>query len=403
MNSAQLVKDISGSYDAFSRLRISTPYTLFNSKLLYDKQPFVWDELQVSGSGTTSVHSSNEANVTLSVSNNTAGYRVRQTFESFNYQPGKSQLIMMSGIIGEYSTGIIKRIGQFNENNGIFFQSGPDDYYIVKRTYVSGAAVDTAIPQSLWNKNKLDSNSQIEIDFNKTQIFYFNYEWLGVGDICCGVFIGNKLIELHQFYHANENTTVSLSKPNLPLRYEIRNLGSGSASSMKCICTNVMSEGGQENSGYKFAIDRLRTPIEITTSSVLYPILTIRLKSGRPSVNVNIESINIIATNNNVIFRWGIYLNPTFAGTALTYTDSYTGNFQFCNTNTVASSISGGILVDSGYGIGTQASLFTTSVASKLSLGTYINGTPNVLCLAIERLDNQTNTFYASMSIRDSV
>lgn len=402
MNTAQLVKDISGSYDAFSRLRVSEPYTLFDSKLLYDKQPLLWDELEVSGSGTSCDYSSNEAMVSLNVSDNVPGKVVRQTFARFNYQPGKSQLVMISGIIGGNNIDIVKCIGQFDDNNGIFFKSNQDDYYIVKRSSTSGSPIDLEIPQSEWNKNKLDIHSALTVDFNKAQVFYVNYEWLGLGDISCGLVIGNKMIELHQFRHANKSTLVSMSKPNLPIRYEIENLGSGQEDSIKAVCSTVISEGGQANSGYIYAIDRGSLPISISVSSILYPVISIRLKSGRESANVFIENINIIATDNNVIFRWGLYLNPTFSGTALTYVDSYTKNFEYCSTSLNTTSISGGILLQSGYGIGTDVSINTSSLAAKLSLGTYINGTPNVIVLAIQRLDNQTNTFYAGMSIRDS-
>jgi hypothetical protein len=402
MNTAQLVKDISGSYDAFSRLRVSEPYTLFDSKLLYDKQPLLWDELEVSGSGTSCDYSSNEAMVKLNVSDNVPGKVVRQTFMRFNYQPGKSQLVIISGILGGNNIDIVKCIGQFDDYNGIFFKSNQDDYYIVKRSSTSGSPIDLEIPQSEWNKNRLDINSALTVDFNKAQVFYVNYEWLGLGDISCGLIIGNKMIELHQFRHANESTLVSMSKPNLPIRYEIENLGSGQEDSIKAVCSTVISEGGQANSGYIYAIDRGSLPISISVSSILYPVISIRLKSERESANVFIENINIISTNNNVIFRWGLYLNPTFSGTALTYVDSYTKNFEYCSTSLTTTSISGGILLQSGYGIGTDTSINASSFAAKLSLGTYINGTPNVIVLAVQRLDNQTNTFYAGMSIRDS-
>lgn len=38
-------------YDAFGRLRVSNPVTLFDSKQLYDNQPLVWDDQLLSGSG----------------------------------------------------------------------------------------------------------------------------------------------------------------------------------------------------------------------------------------------------------------------------------------------------------------------------------------------------------------
>ena len=400
MNTAQLVYDISSSYDAFGRLRVSEPYTLFDSKLLYDTQPFLWDELQTSGSNTSSSYNSNEAAVIMSVSSNIAGVRVRQTYQRFAYQPGKSQFIMMTGILGSYSNDIIRRIGPFSSNDGLFFQSGPDDNYIVKRSSVTGTPVDLAIPQSQWNKNKLDQIAPIQINFDKANIFYFNYEWLGVGDICCGIVIGKKFIQLHQFHYANENTNISFSKPNLPLRYEIRNLGRGPSASMKCICSSVMSEGGQQSIGYQFSIDRDGISLTTSASRVIYPLLAIKLKKERPGVNVFIESLNIISPSTNAIFRWSLLLNSTISGDELVYTDSPTGNFEYCGTNTNGTNISGGFLLRSGYGVGNSANLFNDSVAARISLGISINNTPDVIYLCVERLDNQNNTFYAAMTVR---
>ncbi len=42
--------------DAFGRKRVSDVFTLFDSKQLYDNLPLLYDDQQVSGSGTTSVH-----------------------------------------------------------------------------------------------------------------------------------------------------------------------------------------------------------------------------------------------------------------------------------------------------------------------------------------------------------
>lgn len=403
MNTAQFVYDIASSYDAFGRLRISEPYTIFNSKLLYDKQPLIWDEIQISGSNTDSTYNSNEAAVTLTVSSNIPGARVRQTYERFNYQPGKSQFVMMTGILGSYSNDIIRRIGVFDCNNGLFFQSGPDNYYIVKRSSVTGTPIDVAIPQSQWNKNKLDSQAMVTFDFNKANIFYFNYEWLGVGDICCGVVIGKKYIQLHQFFHTNENNNVSFSKPNLPLRYEIINLGSGPTASLKCICGTVMSEGGQQGSGYLFSIDRDGIPLTVSANDTFYPLITIRLKQNRESVNVYLEGINIVTTTTNATFRWGIYLNPTFAGNELIYISHTNGNFEYVSTNTNGTTITGGTLLYSGYGIGTNATILTDTLSAKRSIGVSISGVSNIICLAIQRLDNQNDTFYAAMLLRESV
>ena len=79
--------------DAFGRLRISEPFTIFDSKQLHNNQPLFWDDAETSGTGTSSAHSSARASTTISVSATTAGKRVRQSLQRFNYQPGKSQLV----------------------------------------------------------------------------------------------------------------------------------------------------------------------------------------------------------------------------------------------------------------------------------------------------------------------
>jgi hypothetical protein len=111
-----------GGKDAFGRLRISNPEMIFNSKQIFDNQPLYWDDIQESGSGTSSVHSVNTASSTLSVSATTAGKRTRQTFMRFNYQPSKSQLIFITGILKASGggTGIITRMGYFDDDNGLF-------------------------------------------------------------------------------------------------------------------------------------------------------------------------------------------------------------------------------------------------------------------------------------------
>jgi len=144
--------------DAFGRLRVSSPTTLFDSKQLFDAQPLLWDDQETSGSGTGSTHSTNTVSTTMTVGATTAGVRVRQTFQSFNYQPGKSQLILLTGVMNKTGggTGINRRIGMFNAKNGLFFEDAEGTLNVVRRTYVTGSAVDNKVAQSAWNLDKLD-------------------------------------------------------------------------------------------------------------------------------------------------------------------------------------------------------------------------------------------------------
>jgi len=143
----------SPSIDAFGRWRVSEPQTIFDSKQLYDAQPLFWDDQQVSGTGTTSTHNPNTASTVLSVSGTTAGRRVRQTFMRFNYQPGKSQLILCTGTLSATGggTGIVRAMGLYDDKNGIFIRDNQGTVEAVIRTYTSGTAVDNAVSQANWN------------------------------------------------------------------------------------------------------------------------------------------------------------------------------------------------------------------------------------------------------------
>lgn len=44
----------SAIHDAFGRLRVGNPYTIFDSKQIVDKDPLRWDDQETSGSGTSS-------------------------------------------------------------------------------------------------------------------------------------------------------------------------------------------------------------------------------------------------------------------------------------------------------------------------------------------------------------
>ena len=105
----------SPSVDAFGRWRVSNPETIFDSKQLHDDLPLFWDDQELSGSGTSSTHSTDAARTRIAVTASTAGVRARQTFQRFNYQPGKSQLMFLTFYCPQ-TTGTTKRIGVFDDD-----------------------------------------------------------------------------------------------------------------------------------------------------------------------------------------------------------------------------------------------------------------------------------------------
>ncbi len=390
-----------GGIDAFGRQRISTPEMIFNSKQIFDNQPLYWDDVQETGSGTTSTHSSFTASTTLAVSANTAGKRTRQTYMRFNYQPSKSQLIHITGVLKKSGggTGIITRMGYFDDDNGIFLQRSGSTVGIVLRTSTSGSPSDSnLITQANWNLDKMNGSgvSGVNLDFSKTQILIIDFEWLGVGCVRIGFVIDGLIFYCHQFNNANNLTSVYMSTPNLPLRYQIENTGAGAASSIECICGAVTSEGGKEEVGTNLFLSSGTTPISATKAQ-LNAILGWRLKSDYKGCTIDILDTGIYCSSIDA-YQWQLIFNPSVAGT-FTYNDVAGEPLQKAIGNGTTNIASGGTIVAGGYGT-SKLSADTNALKALKKLGCSISGTMDTLVLCIYPLGNNALDAYASVNYR---
>lgn len=398
--------------DVFGRQRFSSPVTIFDSKQIVDKQPLFWDDQVISGSGGASTYNSFKASTTLSVSATTACYRARQTFRRFNYQPGKSQLVMMSMVIGASGSGIDKRWGFFDgkdpfSNNGIYWKqtNGTLGLGITNR----GMTSETLFNQSGFNIDKLDGSgaaggnpSGYNINLANSQIFFIDFQWLGVGLVRFGIVVGNKIIYCHQIEHVNLETQVYMSTPNLPLRVEIENDGTGAADSITHICATVISEGGVQETGFALALDRGATTLTTLNDANEYPLIAMRLKSTHKSANIDIKSITALCTSTSA-YRWMLLLNPTVTGTAFSFSGITNSAIEADAATSNATTVSGGILIASGYQQAANESSLNQVFPNKLSVGSNIAGTSDVLVLAVQRLQGTTESFYGGISWNETI
>lgn len=389
-----------GGTDAFGRQRTSNPEMLFNSKLIFDNAPLYWNDAAESGSGTSSSHSTNTASVTLSVSASTAGKRTRQTYMRFNYQPSKSQLIFMTGVLKKTGggAGIKNRMGLFDDDNGLFLENDGGSIYLVRRTYVGGSASDVRVAQSSWNVDKMDGTgpSGITLDFSKIQIFFMDFEWLGAGRVRYGFNVDGISYYAHELYNANSLTSVYMSTPNLPLRYQIINDGTGGASSMECVCSAVISEGGKEDIGTNLYASTGTTVITAAKDQ-LNVLLAIRLKSAYKGCVVDILDTGIYCSTIDA-YEWKLVLNPTIGGT-FTFSDITNSPLQSGVGNGSTNTASGGTVIAGGYGTSKTAA-DTNALKSLLKLGSSISGTMDILALCIYPLGSNAASAYASLNYR---
>jgi len=109
----------SSALDAFGRLRISQPYTLFDSHQHYQAdQSFVSN---VANNGTIT-YIQNMSACNLMCSNVLGSFAARETKYVFTYQPGKSLLIMNSFVMAPNSDGLVQRVGYFDSTDGIYVE-----------------------------------------------------------------------------------------------------------------------------------------------------------------------------------------------------------------------------------------------------------------------------------------
>ena len=387
------------SVDGFSRFRVSEPKSIFDSKQLWDNLPWLWDDQEVSGSGTSSTHSTDTASSVMAVSATTAGNRTRQTLMRFNYQPGKSQLIFMTVTLNVSGggVGITRGVGVYDDNDGIFFLDDEGVFKVVLRSSVTGSAVDTKVAQTSWNLDKMDGlgASGSTLDLTKSQIMVIDYEWLGVGRIRMGFVIDGMIIYCHEFLNSNLIAGTYMSTPNLPLRYEIENDGTGVVSSMDSICSSVMSEGGQETLGITHHLSTGGTHVDANTADTIYALVGYRLKTTHLDSIVINKGISLISETNDD-FEWILFINPTVAGT-FTYSDEANTTVQSAKGAT-ANTITGGVALQGGFE--KQTASTSILIDTPLRAGSAIDGTRDEIVLGVRPLSNNAD-IQGSITIKE--
>jgi len=365
--------------DAFGKLRVSNPYTLLDMKFPIQppSQTSTSEYLNNSelvctaftGSGTYTQTTLGNGLRTISVNNQAAGTFRSQSRKYCNYQPGKSLLVLCSGVINagvatglSSQTNVSTRIGFFDNYNGFYFQYDSTNMSIV---YKNNGVVVGTILQSNWNLDTMDGNgsSSLNLDFTKTQLFVIDFEWLGVGRIRYGFYAFGKINYCHQITNLNNLTAPYMQSANLPIRYELQGNGSGSTGALIQICSTVISEGGFNPQGRPFTANNgLPAANNITATET--PLLAI--KGGGVNyyhqniIPLGVELLNTANTTNAIIYRVRMFLAPS--PEPATFTWQNVSNYSVVQYATTITSFTttGSIVLEEGYFTGRGASSFNS-------------------------------------------
>jgi hypothetical protein len=354
--------------DAFNRLKVSNPFTLFDSQQRYQVSD-KWDYRSATG-GTYS-YNVTESTVSLT-SGLTVGSKVySETKKVFPYQPGKSLTIINTFAMSQPKNGLRQRVGYFGVTGGFTAATPYNGVYVqqdgltLSICLASGSLNTTqTVTQSNWNGDRFNGSgpSGVTLDVTKGNIFWMDIEWLGVGDVRTGFFVDGRPVVAHTFYNTNKNSTTYMTTACLPLRYEIENTsGQTGSSTLRQICSTILSEAGYEGFSRRYNVTHSgTTPHTLTTAGTQYPLIAIRMAPDRLDSIIVPSNISVAiepGTNNKpLVVQYRILLNPTLTGN--TWTTHFNGNVQY---NITATGVTGGTDIIGGY-ISSSGTLDVSSI-----------------------------------------
>ena len=361
--------------DAFGRLRVSNPLTLFDSSHRYADNNLWANSITGTAAAT---FSADEGLINLTVGSASGDQIIRETIKVFSYQPGKSLLVMSTFVLGDPKAGLRQRVGYYGAANGIYFERDGSTNYMVERSSVTGVLVNNRVAQADWNQDPMDGTgpSGLTLDSSKAQILYMDVEWLGLGTVRTGFIINGAFVPVHNFNHANLVTTTYITTASLPLRYEMTNTAATTgASTLKQVCSTVISEGGYELRGAQLtAGNAITAPRTLTTAGTFYPVVSFRLKSTRLDAIAILTAISILGITNNANYKWEVVASGTTTGG--TWVSAGTNSAVEYNITGTSFSSTGGRILATGFFQGSNQGATSTDILKEALFTTQLERDP---------------------------
>lgn len=372
----------SPSVDAFRRLRVSEPTTIFDAQFTYDLNSLLLQAV-TNGTGATITHDATNRWAELAFSSTpTGGKSFLQTYEHFRYQPGKSQQAIATFNMQEKKANALKFAGLSDGVNGIEFQL---DGTTVQMVLYSGTdAGNQIVAQADWNEDTLlgtggsTNPSGVTLDISKVQILVIDLQALYAGRVRVGFDIhqNNNPFYVHEFRASNLLEFPYIQTANLPVRCGMTCTGTVSTS-MNFLCSAVISEGGvDESMGYPFTAQSSLSPISAASGARTHFVSVQPRTTFNSIVNrakIILDSVDILVTGDNPVF-WELCLGQAFT-TEGTTTNV---NADYSVMDVVTGTLSGNpvIVMDSGFinATATSKGKVTEKVNIKYPITLDVNG-----------------------------
>jgi hypothetical protein len=236
--------------DNFGLLRIGSPSNIASYKFTDN---FSLPEFINETAGTATIQRSiPNSSLVLDVGTTEGDSAIATTNNYHKYYTGFSTQILISSFCGDSGkTGVVRRWGFYDDEDGAYFELKDDTLYVVNRSSSSGTMIENRIEQTDFNRDILDGSetprnrSGFNLKLENNNLFFINFSWLGSGSLQLGVYDqnGNRVVA-HSFSQASNVSPNSFWKnPNLPLKFEVFNeTATSSPSRFSLICGAVSTD-----------------------------------------------------------------------------------------------------------------------------------------------------------------
>ena len=177
--------------------------------------------------GGSVLYDNNRNSVTIKIPAASAdGFASNSSNAYHHYIAGSSHLYMGTARLSNPAlTDVVRNWGMFDAENGFMFRlNNSAELGVVIRSNTSGSRVDTFIPRSDWNGDKLDGtgDSQEVIDLSKDNIYWIDVAWHGAGRVRFGTYVDGQRVTCHSYYHGNRYTVAMSATTSLPVCWSVK-------------------------------------------------------------------------------------------------------------------------------------------------------------------------------------
>jgi len=320
------IDDDTVQHTSRNRRKVSTSEQTFFNAFQYTKDTNIWDEATTGTASST--FSDVQGGVVLEVGGDAGDEIIRQTYNVIQYVPGRPNEAMIAVRLDPFESGIRKRFGIFDETNGIYFEKGVDDYYVVLRRNTADGIEEQRVPRAEWNVDPFDGTGPSQQVFrdDRIQMFTIEYEWFGAGVVEFKILIDNNAYPLHRFQTGNIDEIPWSNSPYRPLRFELTNVaGIPGTHTMLQGGSAVSSEGEVGPLGREVNVTTPLGGVSVSSSNEFRPILSVRLRPDRLNGVVIPLEFQVASLDNTGLFYqvirdvdltgavWDVGLTDSFA------------------------------------------------------------------------------------------